>query len=161
MKLHSIVSVVLLLAISACEDNGSNNIPDPKSSTNEIRLDQQSFDQSWASLQDGDPISDPFWLKGLRNNGTTLVIDVSYSGGCEAHDFELIWPEVITMIYPPRYTVILNHNANGDMCEAYLSDTLLFDLSKYSLGLTPDIMDLIDLTIINGSNGDESLNLNN
>lgn len=145
---------------SACDDNEPVKDTDLDLSLRQITVDQDRFDQSWSSLQTDDPISDPFELNSLSHVGTTLVIGVSYSGGCAEHGFELVWPEVITMVFPPRYTVILNHDDKGDLCEAYPSDTLHFDLSKYDLGLAPDVMDLIDLTIVNGSNGDETLTLN-
>ena len=65
------------------------------------------------------------------------------------------------MIYPPRFTVLLNHNAHNDLCEAYLSQTLYFDISVEDIGISPEDMEVIDLTIINGSNGDESFKLIN
>ncbi|MEP2025532.1 hypothetical protein [Reichenbachiella sp.] len=133
---------------------------DSEIATRQVIVDQDSFDQAWSSLQTSAPDSDPFDLVDLRNDSTLLIIDVAYGGGCEQHTFELIWPEVITMIYPPRYTVILNHDAHDDNCEAYLSSTLYFDLNETDLGFTPDIMNVIDLTIINGSNGDDVLKLN-
>lgn len=63
------------------------------------------------------------------------------------------------MIYPPRYTVILKHLADGDACEAYVPETLIFDLSQYELGLTPETVGVMDLHVINGSDPDESLEL--
>lgn len=161
MKLYPIIALCLILILSACQEDTADNDPIQNLSTEELTIDQQSFDQSWTQLQTDNPVSDPFDLNGLRNDSTMLIIDVAYGGGCEEHAFELIWPEVITMIYPPRYTVILNHDAYDDACEAYLSTTLYFELGQYDLGLTPEIMEVIDLTIINGSNGEEMLKLNN
>lgn len=161
MKIRPISYFFLLFVLMSCEEETSKSTLTQSMSKEQLTIDQQSFDQAWAQLQTDNSNSDPFQLNGLRNDSTMLMIDVSYSGGCEAHDFELIWPEVITMVYPPRYAVILNHDANDDSCEAYLSSTLYFDLSQYELGLTPEIMEVVDLTIINGSNGEESLKLNN
>ncbi|WP_422358498.1 hypothetical protein [Reichenbachiella sp.] len=161
MKIHPIFYFLLLPVLLSCEDEASKKALSQNLSTQQLTIDQQRFDQAWSQLQTDHSNSDPFQLNGLRNDSTMLMIDVAYSGGCEEHDFELIWPEVITMIYPPRYTVILNHESNNDACEAYLSSTLYFDLSQYDLGLTPEIMDVIDLTVINGSDGDDMLKLNN
>ena len=161
MKTHLIFYFLLLPVLLSCEEEASKNAFSQSLSTEQLTIDQQRFDQAWSQLQTDNSDSDPFQLNGLRNDSSILMIDVAYSGGCEEHDFELIWPEVVTMIYPPRYTVILNHDAKEDACEAYLSTTLYFDLSQYDLGLTPEIMEVIDLTIINGSDGEDILKLNN
>ncbi|SMD38893.1 hypothetical protein SAMN04488029_3931 [Reichenbachiella faecimaris] len=161
MKHLQIILLTLVVLSTSCDESDTAKVVDEEVGHHVVTVDQVSFDQAWAQLQTDNPYSDMFQLNGLSNDSTTLIIDVAYSGGCEEHTFELIWPEVMTMIYPPRYTVILNHDANDDTCEAYLSTTLYFDLSQYDLGLTPELMDVVDLTIINGSNGEELLKLNN
>lgn len=160
MKKPQIILVALAILMVSCDESDTEKIS-KGISTRQVTVDQDSFDLAWSSLQAEAPLSDPFELNSLAHLGTKLIVGVSYSGGCEEHGFELIWPEVVTMIYPPRYTVILNHDANDDRCEAYLSDTLHFDLAQYDLGITPEVMDVIDLTLVNGSNGEEILKLNN
>ena len=52
---------------------------------------------------------------------------VHYSGGCKEHDFILgIDPLICSS---PNY-LVLTHNANQDDCEAYLTETLSFDLTS-------------------------------
>jgi NigD-like C-terminal beta sandwich domain len=59
-----------------------------------------------------------------------LELVVGYGGGCEAHEFELVWQDLGMICILPTYVHMkLHHNANGDRCEAYLTDTLHFDLS--------------------------------
>lgn len=145
-----------MAGISSCQDSSEIDINEQS----KLVVDQQRFDMVWMELQSTPLPSDPFELKNISYSGTELMVDVAYSGGCENHEFELVWPEAITMIYPPRFTVILNHDSNDDYCEAYLSETLIFDLSQNDLGLTRDIIKVMDLTILNGSNPDESLKLN-
>ncbi|MEO9804558.1 MAG: hypothetical protein ABJF04_14985 [Reichenbachiella sp.] len=149
-----------LFLFSSCEESAVDQTSSLKG-ISKVTVDQKQFEITWENLQSDRQSSDPFKLKTLRHEDSILFIDVAYSGGCSIHNFELVWPEVTTMIYPPRYTVVLMHGANDDSCEAYLSETLQFDLSKYELGLSPDVIDIMDLTIINGSNPDESLKLNN
>ena len=161
MKYLAFTLLSIVALSSSCEDAESSEAPQLGVSNRQITIDQARFEEAWSSVQTDDPISDPFELRSLSFFETTLVIGVSYSGGCQEHGFELIWPEVTTMIYPPRYTVILNHNSKDDWCEAYPSDTLHFDLASYNLGITPELMNVIDLTIVNGSNGAETLKLNN
>ena len=159
MKTLQTLLLTLVVLSSSCSEADVDKSSEKEISNRQITIDQDSFDQAWSSLQTDEPLSDPCELNSLAHVGTTLIVGVSYSGGCEEHGFELIWPEVVTMIYPPRYTIILNHDDKDDLCEAYPSDTLYFDLSKYDLGITPEIMDVIDLTLVNGSNGEEILKL--
>ena len=61
----------------------------------------------------------------------TLTVTMSYSGGCEAHDVTLVaFPsDVFPESYPVHLDVTLAHNAHGDACEAYLTETYAFDLT--------------------------------
>ena len=62
--------------------------------------------------------------------GDCLCVNVSYGGGCEDHEFSMgvVWPECGTPPVPPP-ALYLCHNANNDMCEAYITETVCFDLS--------------------------------
>ena len=59
----------------------------------------------------------------------TLTLTVSYGGGCEHHDFTLVTSGVFMESYPVQLGVSLAHDANGDMCEAYLTAAYEFDLT--------------------------------
>lgn len=160
MKFVYLFCLLLLFSFLSCNESAPS---DSQISVNphSLVVDQGKFDMTWSNLQSDQLTSDPFDLNGVRHEGSLLLIEVSYSGGCVTHAFELIWPELTTAIFPPRYTIVLKHNSNEDSCEAYLSDVVSFDLSQYGLGLTPDVVEIMDLTIINGSNPDDSLELNN
>ena len=73
--------------------------------------------------------TDPFWLGDVRIEEDILTLVVSYSGGCEEHEFAL-WttPEYAESI-PAQHGLILTHNGNGDSCEAAVSQELRFDIS--------------------------------
>lgn len=73
---------------------------------------------------------DGFAISNVEIVGNCISITVNYSGGCEDHEFSLgvVWPECGTPPVPPP-VLFLCHNANNDMCEAYLTETLTFDLS--------------------------------
>ena len=60
--------------------------------------------------------------------GDYLSMSVSYSGGCEEHDFDLISDGRYSATYPPEIELVLRHNANKDMCRSYIDETLFFDL---------------------------------
>ena len=108
----------------------------------------------------GEPLgveSDAYRLEDAYITGEKLFIEVGYSGGCKEHEFTLIWPEVITMIYPPQFSVSLSHDGNGDLCEAFLRDTLEFDLTKNPLGISVKKKKKGEVTLINASQEDEQI----
>lgn len=95
--------------------------------------------------------SDAFKLREVSVVDSQLLIKVSYSGGCAEHDFEIIWPDAISKIYPPDFSITLTHDANGDMCDAYPTEVLVFDLSNNPLGLSEEAIASMRITVINGS----------
>ena len=63
-------------------------------------------------------------------NEDVLILNVSYGGGCKAHDFTLVVTSgVFRESNPVELQAIIAHNANGDSCEAWLTETYHFDLS--------------------------------
>lgn len=59
----------------------------------------------------------------------TLTLTVSYSGGCVRHDFTLVADSRFEESDPVRLVLFLAHDANGDTCEAYPTDSYRFDLT--------------------------------
>ena len=57
------------------------------------------------------------------------MINVSYSGGCEKHEMTLVASESFLESFPVQLPVSLAHNANGDACEAWLTEDYNFDLT--------------------------------
>ena len=73
--------------------------------------------------------NDPYTLKEIKVNGNILELTVSYSGGCEKHDFSLIGnPELSSDKISVR-KVQLVHKANGDQCKALKQKTLKFSIT--------------------------------
>jgi len=87
------------------------------------------------NMVDYDPFPrDTFEINFARIENDCIEINVSYSGGCEDHNFYLakIDPWCGTPPIPPT-TLELRHNANNDMCEAYLTNSVFFDLTPLRL----------------------------
>ena len=61
--------------------------------------------------------------------GDVLTLSVSYSGGCESHDFTFITSGVFLESNPVQLQAILAHDANGDSCEAWVTETYHFNIS--------------------------------
>lgn len=74
--------------------------------------------------------SDPFTIEDVQLNGNYLEITASYSGGCEAHQFEFIGSRAIMKSYPPKRAVQLIHHANEDHCRQYITQKIRVDLRK-------------------------------
>lgn len=82
--------------------------------------------------------SDEFKINQVTTKNDKLVINVQYTGGCERHDFELIWDGSYLESFPPVARMRLVHNSNGDPCKALPTEDLQFDL----LDLDPCIIKL-------------------
>ena len=59
-----------------------------------------------------------------------LYVNVGYGGGCQEHEFTMYWSGLWAESAPPQTGVRLVHESNDDFCEAYLTQTLQFDMSS-------------------------------
>ena len=92
--------------------------------------DSKSEALNLANCQQSPPAGDPFDLGSVSLVGDRLDFSVGYSGGCTKHLFTACWHEMFRTSLPKQVTVSLGHDAKGDICEAYISES-------YSLDLTP------------------------
>ena len=80
------------------------------------------------SADEGDPLD---ILEGASLEGETLTVSVTYSGGCEAHDYVLCLPAGgFSEGIPVGARLDIWHDAAGDYCEAVETETLTFDISS-------------------------------
>ena len=81
---------------------------------------------------DGPPDSlphDPYGLKDVHLEGTTLVIRVGFSGCSPDHFFGLFMLGDFQESMPVGAYVVLAHNSGGEMCDAYWERTLRYNLN--------------------------------
>lgn len=73
---------------------------------------------------------DPIYLHEAFVDGDCLHIKLSYSGGCQEHTIDLarMHPWCGTPPLPPP-TFEIRHNANGDLCEAFFTKELRYNLT--------------------------------
>ena len=64
-----------------------------------------------------------------RLDGERLHLRVQYGGGARQHDFELLCLDALAKSMPPKATLYLSHNANGDLAKALITQDLVFDLA--------------------------------
>jgi hypothetical protein len=76
--------------------------------------------------------ADPFTIKDAKIKNDCLEILVSFSGGCEVHEFIMTYTELPAF---SNYsgTLTLGHNSHGDKCEALITQTISFNLAPLQL----------------------------
>ncbi len=85
------------------------------------------LDDNW--YRDSALPSDPCNILGGEITGDCLKIRVSYGGGCKEHGFTLYY-EHLPILSQYSGSLLLSHNANGDLCKALITEDLYFDLSS-------------------------------
>jgi len=83
-----------------------------------------------ATLSDS---SDAITIEDAQISGNTLLLKVSYGGGCMTHEFDLVGRSEIAKSLPPIRSIQLLHQANKDACRALIVKELKFDLSPFAL----------------------------
>ena len=79
-------------------------------------------------LADGRNLGDdPYVVNSAAVDGDRLTLSVSYSGGCRNHVFTLVISK-FQESDPVQLPAVLAHDANGDTCEAWPTESLSFDL---------------------------------
>ncbi|HSH19350.1 MAG TPA: NigD-like C-terminal domain-containing protein [Draconibacterium sp.] len=73
---------------------------------------------------------DPIYLHEAFVDGDCLQIKLSYSGGCKEHTIDLARMHPWTASSSTIPTFEIRHNANDDMCEAWFTKELRFDLTS-------------------------------
>ena len=73
--------------------------------------------------------NDDYVLNSATITGDTLAVSVSYSGGCREHVFTLVIAASFVDSSPVRLPAVLRHDANGDTCEAFPTESYAFDLA--------------------------------
>ena len=88
--------------------------------------------------------SDNFTLNDARIVGDTLIVDVSFGGGCKEHDFELYSNGMWMKSLPPKMAIRLVHRAHEDNCRAYLTQTRKFLLTDARYNGQKQVVILLD-----------------
>ena len=78
--------------------------------------------------------TDPFEITSVNLDGDILSISVSYSGGCQEHQFDLIFNGSYKKSLPPQIDLYLTHNSNNDNCRAMIAEELKFNIADVKGG---------------------------
>lgn len=127
MKTKTLLILPLLILFAACTALATGPIADEEKPEDEPKRPGITKVEPGTKIEDIK--SDAFEMSDVTIEGDVLKIKVSYAGGHEEHDFALYWNQIVARSYPGKTTIHLKHDANGDMAEALLSETLEFDLT--------------------------------
>jgi hypothetical protein len=77
--------------------------------------------------------------------GMTLKVGVTYSGGCQTHEYKAFWDGTYDKSLPPHANVIIVHDDKGDVCKAQIEDEVHIDVDKLVNGQPGLIIDVHSL----------------
>ena len=117
---------LILISLAACN---SKTVSDTATAANNVN--------TWELAICEISSNSPYELSEIVVDGTDLYLTVGYSGGCADHYWELCWDGSIAESMPLQVWFELGHNSNGDSCEAYLSQGLVFDISSLDIADQP------------------------
>ena len=137
-RISKVIICLLLLSATACGQGPDNNPDGTISSTPPADTHDRTLSGSVVinnvdrdiALRESDAYeleTDGEHEPVIEND--TLTLTVSYSGGCEIHDFTLVTDGSFMESDPVQLVVTLTHDANDDTCEAYPTDRYVFDLT--------------------------------
>ena len=126
--------LLLAIAIAGCKprtpengDNGSGqdstvgNPPDPAPACMALSHDEEA------------PL-DPVSAGTASVEDDCLHLKLQYGGGCQEHQFKLLWDGSWMESMPPQVSLTLSHNSNQDRCRSMLNSTESFDIKDLRYG---------------------------
>jgi len=78
---------------------------------------------------------DPYTLLGLEAEDNVLTVRVGFSGCSGGHPFRLVISRDIMESLPPQTHAILQHDARGELCEAWFEEDRSWDLTRILAGI--------------------------
>jgi len=129
MKNLSLITFIsLLILFSAC----SNSSVEPNITNGggaNLLIDENLFNKLSTERLSGKTQYDPVKINSINRVDDSLVINITYSGGCKAHSFDFVWDGVVLESYPAQIYLLLAHSNNGDQCNDTITETISIDLT--------------------------------
>lgn len=83
-----------------------------------------------AEIGSTDEASSDLTINSVSVNGNEMMINLSYSGGCNEHEFKMYGNVNISKSLPPIRSIQLYHNNNGDSCKALITKDIHVDIKS-------------------------------
>ena len=106
-----------LLSVHGCGESALKTDPAPRPEVNVVVADGRDWRE------------DPYVVNSAAIDGHWLTIEVSYTGGCRRHDFTLVISKSFRESDPVQLPAVLAHDDHDDPCEAYPTESHVFDLT--------------------------------
>ncbi len=136
LKISSVFFWIIGLLATSCYDSGLEATTSV--SDNEVQYDNTSGNRN-------DLVNDPYNIVGIIPGEAEWKVIVEYSGGCQTHNFVSWVEEYNTSEKSAKF--YLYHNANGDLCEAFLRDTISLNITS----MIPD-RDILETGVVTAVN---------
>ena len=144
MKTKSICFfIAATLLVAACHSSKKNQASDPQNTVSQ-KQQPKSIEIKPVLRDTANWGKDTYKLSDPRISGDTLFVQVEYSGGCKEHVFTAHHNGQYMKSMPPQLNVIIDHNANGDMCRELIRETLAFDLKSCRQGKSGTLILLLN-----------------
>ncbi len=79
-------------------------------------------------------------INSFSIQGDTLILDVTYTGGCGQNTFQLYSNGLLMKSLPPQINVYLEHSIESETCKKEIKRTLKFDISPLRKPGNPKII---------------------
>ncbi len=135
--MNKLLMFTFLGLMVSCSDIGESDditldssFNDSSTSTIVLRINEELFSTIENNRKNSIPIGDTFTINNLKKEGDYLKVNLSYSGGCKSHGFEIIWDGIIYTDAPCFINFLIIHDGNGDTCEANITETIDINLME-------------------------------
>ncbi len=120
-----IAAGIMSLFIYSCNKQTTAVIAESNVLTEEETVKRIVIEDAWEnSTTDG-----AYEINSAEVVDNVLRLSVTYGGGCEEHDFELVGASAFAESYPVQAKLAIQYDDNGDECRSLLSRDLRFDLT--------------------------------
>ena len=99
---------------------------------------------------------DPLTINDIQLKKDILIFNVSYGGGCEEHEFQLIATSFMES-YPVQVNILLSHEDNDDPCDMWVTETLIFNILPLKKSYQQLYQEESDTIIMNTDGWGESI----
>lgn len=130
-----IVIVFLNISCGNSDDGNSPTLDGADQWQNEVlmaklRINEDVFNTINTNRTNKIRKGEAYSINNVKRVGDFLQINLSYSGGCKIHDFEIIWDGIVYTDEPCHMNLLLIHNENNDTCEALITSTVVVNLEE-------------------------------
>lgn len=95
-----------------------------------LKINKSDFDLLNSNREKNIEIGDGFKVNSAKRIGDLILLNVTFSGGCKIHTFEILWDGIVYDENPCRFNLLVTHHANEDICESVYSTDLTINLKE-------------------------------